>query len=115
LANDRFKPINLSGDEFTRIVTSSTPSLPIIDHPSSVNPLSASLKPLQGNTSEIPKLHVMNYHKTYPSVEYTNRLSLWPSARSAAGRLPHPVTLDWETSCEICLRWRRAWMKRWKM
>jgi hypothetical protein len=76
LANDRFRPINLSGDEFTRIVTSSTPSLPIIDHPSSVNPLSASLKPLQGNISEIPNLHAINYHKIYPSVDYTNRLSL---------------------------------------
>jgi len=46
LVKGRFRPINLSGDEFTRIVTSSTPSLPIVVHPSSVNPLSASLKPL---------------------------------------------------------------------
>jgi hypothetical protein len=50
LVKERFEPINLSGDEFTRIVTSSIPSFPIIDHPSSLNPLRASLKPL-------PKLH----------------------------------------------------------
>jgi len=55
-AKERFKPINLSGDEFTRTVTSSTPSLPIIDHPSSVNPLIASLKPLSGNGCEIINL-----------------------------------------------------------
>jgi len=47
LVKGRFRPINLSGDEFTRIVTSSTPSLPIVVHPSLVNPLNASLKPLQ--------------------------------------------------------------------
>lgn len=47
-ANDMFNPISLSGEEFTRIVTSSIPSFPITDHPSSLNPLSASLKPLQG-------------------------------------------------------------------
>ena len=50
LVKERFEPINLSGDEFTRIVTSSMPSFPIIDHPSSLNPLRASLKPL-------PQLH----------------------------------------------------------
>lgn len=51
-ANEMFNPISLSGDEFTRIVTSSIPSFPITDHPSSLNPLSASLKPLQ----EIPSI-----------------------------------------------------------
>jgi len=63
LAKERFKPINLSGDEFTRTVTSSTPSLPIIDHPSSVNPLIASLKPLPGNGCEILKLEAMKFNK----------------------------------------------------
>ena len=45
LENVRFKPISLSGEEFTVIVTSSMLS-PITDHPSSVKPLTASLKPL---------------------------------------------------------------------
>lgn len=94
LAKERFRPINFSGDEFTRIVTSSTPSLPINDHPSSVNPLSASLKPLPGNIREIPNLDSMNFNTNYASVECINWLSLCPSARRAAGRLPHPVTLD---------------------
>lgn len=47
LAKERSNPINLSGDELTMIVTSSMPSLPIIDQPSSLKPLSASLKPLK--------------------------------------------------------------------
>ena len=44
--NERFNPMSFSGEEFTRIVTSSVPLLPNNDHPSSVNPLTASLKPL---------------------------------------------------------------------
>ena len=42
-----YGPSSLLGDELMRMVTSSIPSLPIIDHPSSVKPLTASLKPLQ--------------------------------------------------------------------
>ena len=43
----RFKLIILLGEELTRIVTSSIPSLLIMDHPSSAKPFRASLKPLQ--------------------------------------------------------------------
>jgi hypothetical protein len=42
-----WEPRNLFGDEFTMMVTSSTPSPAISDQPSSANPLTASLKPLR--------------------------------------------------------------------
>jgi hypothetical protein len=113
LAKGRFKPISLSGDEFTRIVTSSMPSFPIIDHPSSVNPLSASLKPLPENTYQILNSRgtLTEWRDHIKWWEYVNLLSLWLRALRAAGRLPQPVTLDWETSWAICLSWRKAWMK----
>uniref|UniRef100_A0A2P2IU97 Uncharacterized protein n=1 Tax=Rhizophora mucronata TaxID=61149 RepID=A0A2P2IU97_RHIMU len=46
LAYEIFAAINLPEDELTRTVTSSMPSYSNADHPSSVNPLTASLKPL---------------------------------------------------------------------
>jgi hypothetical protein len=45
--NDALQPITLLGDELTEIETSSTPSLSIMDHPSSASPLRVSLKPLK--------------------------------------------------------------------
>lgn len=35
----------------------------------------------------------MKFNKNQAQLN-VNRLSLWPSALRAAGRLPHPVTLD---------------------
>ena len=46
LSYEKFTPIVLVGEEFTRTVTSSMPSFSNKDHPSSANPLTASLKPL---------------------------------------------------------------------
>jgi len=43
----RLAPIILLGEEFTRRVTSSMPSLSNMDQPSSAKPLTASLKPLR--------------------------------------------------------------------
>lgn len=40
-------PTSLFGEEFIAMVTSSTPSLSINDQPSSANPFTASLNPLQ--------------------------------------------------------------------
>lgn len=51
-----WEPRNLLGDEFMAMVTSSTPSPPRIDQPSSTNPLTASLNPLiQSQNCEILK------------------------------------------------------------
>lgn len=58
LVKETFNPINFSGLEFTRMVTSSMPSLPSNVHPSSLNPLRASLNPLihhqENYTHEMP-------------------------------------------------------------
>jgi hypothetical protein len=51
------------------------------------------LKPLQ-RRCQIPHLFVKCKNKNHaPLAKDTNRLNLWLSARRAAGRLPHPVTL----------------------
>jgi hypothetical protein len=49
----RWDPTSLFGDEFTVMVISSAPSLLNKDHPSSGNPFTASLKPLQSSVSSL--------------------------------------------------------------
>lgn len=83
LAYDMFVAANLEDEVLISIVMSSIPSFPKTDHPLLVNPLTASLKPL---------------------------LSLWANARNMAGLLPQPLTFGWETSWEISLRWRKAYV-----
>lgn len=103
-------PVILLGDEFIRIVTSSMPSFPIMVHPSSVNPLSASLKPLQISIHKAQTcIRSMNKYNNKKMIQRNDYLhSLWPRARKAAGRLPQAVAVEGETSCAICLSCRIA-------